>query len=264
MNLGWLYTDEDEKPLDRPCTDGGYTGILQTVGCIGDSLASGEFEVFDDNGARVCMDIFEYSWGQFFARISGNKVYNFSKGGMTAREYCRSFAAKNGFWDPALACRSYVIALGCNDAGQCRRGELAFGELSDIDKDETPDTFVGWFTQIIKRYRQISPKCRMFLMTFPKDSDYDSEFVKKHYELMYALAEKFEFTYVIDLYKYAPEYDDEFKEHFYMNGHMNPLGYEFTARLLTAYLDYIIRHNPHDFDQYGVLGGRPHDATYKW
>lgn len=263
MDLGWLFTDEDEKPLERPCTDGGYTGILQTVGCVGDSLASGEFEVFDAEGKRHCMDMFEYSWGQLFARISGNKVYNFSKGGMSAREYCKNFAAKSGFWDPALACRSYVIALGCNDVNAIRRGELEFGELSDIDKEETPDTFIGWYTQIIRRYREISPKCRMFLMTFPNDESY-KDHIAKHREFLYALAEKFKYTYVLDLYKYAPPYDEEFKKRFFMNGHMNPQGYAFTARLLTAYLDYIIRHNPRDFDQYGVLGGHPHDAKYKW
>ena len=35
---------ENEKPLENLVTDGGFTGIFRTIGCIGDSLSSGEFE----------------------------------------------------------------------------------------------------------------------------------------------------------------------------------------------------------------------------
>ena len=35
---------EGEKPLDNIITDGGFVGIFRTIGCVGDSLASGELE----------------------------------------------------------------------------------------------------------------------------------------------------------------------------------------------------------------------------
>ena len=92
MNLQeWLGTEE-EKPLDRMVTDGGLCGILRSIGCIGDSLSSGEFETYDDDGKKVYLDRYEYSWGQFIARAAGVKVHNFSRGGMTAKEYLDSFA----------------------------------------------------------------------------------------------------------------------------------------------------------------------------
>ena len=41
---------ENEKPLDRLVTDGGFCGILRTIGCVGDSLSSGEFEARNEEG----------------------------------------------------------------------------------------------------------------------------------------------------------------------------------------------------------------------
>ena len=35
---------EGEKPLENLVSDGGFCGIFRTVACVGDSLASGEFE----------------------------------------------------------------------------------------------------------------------------------------------------------------------------------------------------------------------------
>ena len=49
------------------------------------------------------------------ARKNGLKGYNFSRGGMTAKEYIESFAESQGFWDKDKACQAYVIALGVND-----------------------------------------------------------------------------------------------------------------------------------------------------
>ena len=71
---------------------------------------------------------------------------------------------------------------------------------------------------------------------------------------IYALADYFDNCYVIVLYKYAPVYDDRFKKHFYLNGHMSPAGYLFTARLIDSYIDYIIRHNPDAFRNTGFIG----------
>ena len=89
-----LCAPADEKPLENWVTDGGYTSIFRTIACVGDSLSSGEFETLDgDTGARHFYDMFEYSWGQFMARMAGLTVYNFSRGGMTASEYCESYAA---------------------------------------------------------------------------------------------------------------------------------------------------------------------------
>ncbi|MBR4865196.1 MAG: SGNH/GDSL hydrolase family protein, partial [Clostridia bacterium] len=73
-------------------------------------------------------------------------------------------------------------------------------------------------------------------------------------ETIYKLAEVFDNCYVIDLHKYAPVYDDAFRKKFFLGGHMNPMGYMLTAKMVVSYIDYIIRHNMADFAQVGFIG----------
>ena len=86
------------------------------------------------------------------------------------------------------------------------------------------------------------------------DSEQSRELKVKHRELLYSFAEKYDNTYVIDLFEYAPVYDDEFKEKFHLRGHMNPAGYLLTAKMTAAYIDFIIRHNMQDFKEVGFIG----------
>ncbi|MBO7519286.1 MAG: SGNH/GDSL hydrolase family protein, partial [Clostridia bacterium] len=81
MNIEELLNAKDERPLDNIVFDGGYARVFRTRGCIGDSLSSGEYESFDENGKTGYHDYFEYSWGQYMARNAGIKVFNFSRGG---------------------------------------------------------------------------------------------------------------------------------------------------------------------------------------
>lgn len=271
MNLDdFFYADEAELPLDRPVTDGGYCGILRKVACIGDSLSSGTFETVSREGVHHYLDHFEYSWGQFFARISGNEVLNFSRGGMSARDY-ESFANEMGYFDPEKACQAYIVALGVNDNDQINRGEIEFGSFEDIDWDDPNNnrrTFAGCYGKILQKYRRISPKSRIFLMTLPKETRYYDEkrmaFTERHRELLYRIAEKLDFTYVIDLYEYGVEYDKDFEEKFYFNNHLSPAGYMVTAKMVASYIDYIIRHNLEDFLQIGLLDSPIHDEIHKW
>ena len=119
----------NEKPLDTLVSDGGFCSMFRTIGCIGDSLASGEFEGYTAEN-RVCIDMFDYSWGQFMGRTLGSKVYNFSIGGMSAKQYCESFAKENNFWDASKKCQAYIIALGVNDISGL--GEN-LGSISDLN-----------------------------------------------------------------------------------------------------------------------------------
>lgn len=256
MNLTGILQVPEEKPLDRLVTDGGFCGIFRTIGCIGDSLSSGEFESMDDAGQRGYHDYYDYSWGQYLARMAGCKVYNFSRGGMTAREYCESFAESNGFWNPDKACQAYIIALGVNDViGQ--RGEV--GSIEDIDPADyrnNKPTFAGYYGRIVQRMKEIQPYARFFFMTIPRDFK-DPKVVQiadKHAELLYSMAAFFSHSYVLDFRRYAPEYDEAFHRKFFLRGHMNPCGYLLTAKMVASYLDYIIRHHMEDFQQVGFIG----------
>ena len=125
-----FIAENGEKPLDNMPANGGYTGIFRTIGVIGDSLASGEFEADDGFGGKVYYDAFDYSWGQVMARIAGVTVYNFSRGGMSAKEYIESFAEEKGFWDKDKKCTAYMFALGVNDL--LNMGQEV-GDISDVD-----------------------------------------------------------------------------------------------------------------------------------
>ena len=249
MNINDFMKKENEKPLDNLVSDGGFLSGFRTIGCIGDSLSSGEFQSLDKDGNNTYHDLFEYSWGQYIARIAGTKVYNFSRGGMTASEYCKSFARNSGFFGADKACQAYIIALGKNDLG-CLKQEL--GTIEDVLFDtEGKETFARYYGEIIKRYKEISPDARFFLMTLPDDDGVD--YAEAHRDLIYKMAEIFEHTYVIDLYKYAPKYDDKFKEQFFLSGHMNAFGYILTAKMVISYIDYIIRHNMDDFRKISLI-----------
>ncbi len=100
MDITKYYAIPGVKPLDSIPADGGFAGIFRTIGCIGDSLSSGEFESLDEAGNRGYHDMFAYSWGQYLGRLVGAQVLNFSRGGMTAKEYMESFAEQNDYWNP--------------------------------------------------------------------------------------------------------------------------------------------------------------------
>lgn len=254
MNVTSLF-NENEKPLENLVTDGGFVGIFRTIACVGDSLSSGEFESIDDNGKKHYHDLYDYSWGQYIARMAGCKVYNFSKGGMTAKQYVESFADQRGFWDKELASQAYIIALGVNDLFN---QHMPLGSIEDIcleDYTKNEPSFCGYYAAIIQRYKEIQPDAKFFFMTMPKSA---SEAQNKITEELLALLNKltviFSNSYVIDLYNYAPVYDAFFRERFFLGGHMNACGYILTAKMVASYIDYIIRHNMDDFKQIGFVG----------
>jgi len=255
MNIERFYDNKDEKPLDNLVNDGGLCSILRTIACVGDSLSSGEFEALDENGNKTYHDMFEYSWGQFMARMAGIKVYNFSRGGMTAKEYCETFAQSMGYWDKDKAAKAYVIALGVNDIFNAG---WEIGSVDDIcmeDYNKNATTFAGYYAKIIQRYKEIQPDAKFFLVNKPKDSrDERRDAAQEMTDLLYALAEQFSNTYVIDLREYAPVFDKEFYKHFFLGGHMNVAGYLVFAKMMVSYIDYIIRHNYEDFSKIGFVG----------
>ena len=248
------YLPENENPLDRLVNGYSNTAIFRTIGFVGDSMSSGEFESRNDKGEPGYHDMFEYSWGQFIARQNGLKAYNFSKGGMTAREYVESFADANRFWDPAKACQAYVIALGVNDV---HRMEVPVGSIDDVDFEDwrnNKPTFTGYYATIVARLKAIQPRAKFFFVTVPGGNEDHNRLFQPVADFLHTLAERIDGAYVIDLMKYGPAHDDEMRDYFYLYGHMNPQGYLLIARLVDSYIDYIIRHNPKDFEMVPFIG----------
>ncbi|MBR6914881.1 MAG: SGNH/GDSL hydrolase family protein [Clostridia bacterium] len=246
--------DPNEKPLDRLAPGGGFCGIFRSIGCVGDSLASGEFESKLDDGEGRNVDMFDYSWGQYIARDTGAVVRNFSRGGMTAKEYWNSFAEDMGYWDPALACQAYIIALGVNDLYYCK---WEIGSTDDVHPDEpekNADNFAGYYGKIISRLRSIQPRARFFLMSMPSEPDGENEMRRAARDLLDGMTKLYPRTYLLDFYEYFPEQTDEFKRFFYTGTHLDPMGYLFTARCVESYIDWHIRRDPRAFAEVPFIG----------
>lgn len=258
----FIAAPDGEKPLDRLVTDGGFCGIFRTIGCIGDSLSSGEFESLNEKGEKGYHDHFEYSWGQYIARSAGCTVRNFSRGGMSASEYWNTFAEANGFWSSELLCQAYIIALGANDLSWLNQplGSAADIDLADCGKNA--ETFAGYYGRIIQRLKSMQPKAKFFLVTMPRSDGGDEPVHEAHAELMHSLASIFDNTYVLDLHAYAPVYDAAFRRSFYLGGHLSPAGYLLTARMIESCIDYLVRHNPRDFAEVGFIGTDLSNKTY--
>lgn len=252
MDINNYYFSAGEKPLDRICDDGGFCAIFRTMAFVGDSLSSGEFEPIDADGNHHWYDLYEHSWGQYIARMTSAAAYNFSRGGMSAKEYVNEFADKYGLWSNTKAAQAYVIALGVNDMFGLNQ---EIGDVKDYLEDK--DTFAAYYGKIIERYKKIAPDAKFFFMTLPKEGGDPEENLEKkrmHRELLYKFTEEFSNSYVLDLFEYGPLYDDKFKKNFYFNGHLNPMGYLLTAKMAASYIDYIVRSEPENFKTAGLIG----------
>lgn len=258
------------NPFDNVCIDGGFTAIFRTIGCIGDSLSSGEHEGQDENGKKSYNDYYEYSWGQFLARKCGSTAINMSVGGMNCKDF-QHMASYNRYFTNEKKCQAYIIALGVNDLKNISLIYTdGFGDISDVDftnHENNKMSFVGQYARIIQRIKACQEKARIFLMTIPVSAS-ESEEIKalrdKHAQLLRSLCDYFEYTYVIDFRKYAPVFDEKFQDFYFLGGHMSAMGYKYMADMIANYIDYIIKNNVEDFKQVGFIGKGIHNSLYKW
>lgn len=254
MNINDFYYRDGELPLDTLVSDGGFCGIFRRIGIIGDSLSSGEFESKVE-GITGYHDFYEYSWGQYIARTAGCEVLNFSRGGMTAKEFCQSYSAKCGAFEYDKLCQAYIIALGVNDINREQNVGDAKSARECLRTDDN-SSILDYYAAIIKAIKRKQPDAKIFLMTLPRKKLKDDEVLGRAEEFCEAIREfavLFENTYIIDLRKYAPVYDEKFMETFFL-GHMTATGYMLTAKMVMSYIDYYIRKFPSDFSQVGFIG----------
>lgn len=259
------------NPLENLLSDGGYCSIFRRIGCIGDSLASGEMES-KMNGVPGYHDYYEYSWGQYMARACGSTAINFSCGGLTANGFlARINEDRFNILESSKKCQAYIIALGCNDITKIIMNQLTMGTIADVHPDapeENSATFAGQMGRILSYVKQAERKARIFLVTIPRKGNETvrTPLEEEHAALMHELAALFPFTYVIDLRKYAPVYDEAFKKMYFLGGHLNPMGYLLTAKMFITYIDFIIRSKPEEFAQVGFIGreNNLHHEEFCW
>lgn len=225
------------------------------VGIIGDSLASGE-SAYKQNGTTKYVDIYEQSWGQYMARMSGNTYYNFSKGGLSTRGWLINNHGYPLASDGNHDCEAYIIALGENDW----RIEDYLGTNSDInlqDYTQNADTFYGNYAGIIQRMKIISPKAKFFLMTLPSTNATKQAF---NVAIRY-MATIFDNVYILDL---ENDYINYFKSGSFISNnsrgsHYNAIAYNYMSQLFMNWLSKIMNDNVEDFRQVEFI-----NTDYEW
>ena len=230
------------------------------IGVIGDSLSSGEFECHDENGGIVYTDMYEYSWPAVLERITGTKYNNYSRGGMTAREYMQSWADANGFWQWNQA---YIIALGNNDSFVFGHPLGSVKDVSAEHPQDNADTFFGNMGKIISKLKTIEPNARIFVVTPQLRGDACDKDIRYIASELAKLCDMFDFTYLLDMTAHAPVYDAEMRKSFGLGFHPNPMGYYAYALMVGNYIDYVIRSNLREFATIPFVGTSLKNKDYK-
>lgn len=244
---------DQSHPLEIIKDDCGFASIFKTVGIVGDSLSSGEFESIDDKGEIHYHDMYEYSWPAVLERITGTKYLNFSRGGMSFKEFYESWADKNNFWQK---CQAYILNLGNNDIFLYNQNIGSADDIDVLHPENNPDTYFGYMGKVICKLRSIEKDSRIFIVSLQLD-----HLSKEKDDIcFYVLSEiqkvckKFKYIYTIDITNYGPVYDEKAREKFAMGFHPNPMGYVVYAKVIGNHMDYLIRKHFEDFREIPFIG----------
>lgn len=253
MNYELFDIKEGEKPLDHLKENCGFLNIFKDIGVIGDSLSSGELESTDENGNTNYHDMYEYSWPAFLEKITGTKFHNYSRGGMSFKEYYETWADENDFWQKQQA---YIVSLGNNDVFALNQ---EVGSASDINLDDplkNKDTYFGYMGKVLSKLKSIQKDARIFLVSMSIDiaRTNDNSIFFYTVEEMKKVCKMYNYTYLLDMTNYGPIYDEKIREKYSMGYHPNVLGYYAYGLCIGNYIDYIIRTNYKDFFEVPFVG----------
>lgn len=241
---------QEVNPIATISQNPGWCTIIHRWGFIGDSLCSGEHEYVRADGGTGYNDILEYSWGQRICAACGTKGENYCQGGETAAGWIDHFwenpCNRNSDIDAKInLAQAYIVALGCNDKNGGVPAGDPFKDINLEDYTKNADTFIGNYGGIIQRVKSKQPDAKFFVVTMPDDYAEESYNV-----VLRRLPELFDNLYVLDIAKYGPSYKDpDFKNKYFLYGHMNAAGYQFTAWMFMTYINWIIENNMEDFSR---------------
>jgi lysophospholipase L1-like esterase len=221
------------------------------IGCIGDSLASGESQYTKNDGSTGLVDLYNHSWPQFMARKYGIECINFSVGGLSTRTWHTHSKGWPLAQEPNNICNAYIIGLGQNDRGKL--GDDYLGTISDIDTangENNADSFYGNYAKIIQRIKTLQPKARFFLLTDPiiaADHAYNTAVAD--------IADALPNCHLIDLTEYASMYTGS--GFFAVNkrgGHYNSVAYNYMGELIGKAISAYMYSNPGEFADVEFIG----------
>lgn len=251
MDKNAFCVTEGEKPLAKIDPTCGFAGIFHNVGVIGDSLASGEFESRDEEGNIHYHDMYGYAWPAVLQRITGCSYENFSRGGMTAKEYVESWADQNGFWKRKQA---YIVALGNNDTFVFHHPLGSAEDVFPEMPEKNADTFFGNMGRILFKLKELEGQARIFVVTPQLRGEPCDEEIRRLAKGLEKLCGMFSHTYLIDMAAYGPVYDQAMRRRFALGFHPNAMGYYAYALMIGNYIDFLIRKTPEAFADVPFIG----------
>ena len=241
-----------DAPLKKIDTSYMLLPVFHHVGCIGDSLASGESAYTDGDGQHF-IDLYDHSWGQYLAKATGNTYYNFSRGGLAAKTWLETQAT--AAFDGTKKCEAYIIGLGHNDSN---RGDPV-GTSADInvsDHTQNADTFYGNYGKIIQMIKEHQPKAKIFVLTAVAEGVETGGYNAA----VRTIAKMFSNVYLLDFYNYKGlHFSDGILAQQSRNGHYNAVGYKYISAMIGSYIDWYMYNYPEEFEQVEFIG-----TDYEW
>ena len=242
-----LFNEED-NPLFNLGKTNIMTSIFIKYGIIGDSLSSGAQDL---EGGRNAIDMPQYSWASFLEKSTGCETVRLCRGGLQLKNWHASFESKAR--QEENKCSAYIIMLGHNDASTSL-GTIADVNLSNLSNSKDTTQF-GMYGRLIGTLRDISPKCKIFCVTYPiyYVENYGTNNIARTF------ANTIPNCYCIDLWqvdknrKTVTNTSFATPNPYFSKLHGTVLGYKHWGDIINSYIDYIIRNNLNDFTDVGYI-----------
>ena len=212
--------------------------IFKKIGGIGDSYMSGHIHL---NGQEASVKNYDYSWGHYFSKLTGEIFENYAQSGSTAKQWVNTT-----LFDRVKSCQAYMIALMINDQGDWSNYSTPVGTIDDIGTDA--DTYYAYYYKLIQKVVAVNPNAKIFCFTCFVYSDSFAYNVAVR-DIVDYCKNQGQNVYLVDTAKYKNKqyFENPVFVKDRVNGHYTSIGYEFMAECHYKLVSDVINNNVYDF-----------------
>lgn len=211
---------------------------------IGDSLMAGYTEINDTTINSQSAKQQKNNWLEYLCNRLNRSCNNLAMGSSTTENW--RYANQSGFPDTNIENANiptdcYFLALGVNDL---RKGKT-IGNSTDINSDNldnNANSFYGNYDYLVRKLKSFNTSAKIFLFTIPNsENNAESYNIAIRY-----ISTLYDNVYLIDLYNLT-DYSINFIENNFINGHYNPITYNYMSVLIEKLINNFIYNNFLDF-----------------